>query len=533
MHRRTLALPAMAAAVATALAACQGGPVQGGGGDDRIVVGSTDDFTLTKESPAPFDPAAAYDIGSWSIMRNTFDTLLRLPRSGTEPEMSAAKKCQFTDRANEQYRCTLRSGLKFSNGRELTAADVKFSIERSLAIGWENGPKSLLSNIDHMEVTNESEIVFHLRTPDATFPYKLSTPAAAIVDSDTYPAKSLLKGHEIVGSGPYVLESFDPEAGKAVLDRNPHYEGQLEIENSGVEVRFFADSGEMEKALTAGDIDVMNRSMTPEQVTRLTGSMDDDIEVVESAGQEIRYLVFTTDAEPVRERAVRQAFAQLVDRQALVRDVYQRTAEPLYSLVPTGVLGHRNSFFNIYGAPSVDAARATLKKAGVKTPVQLELTYTTDHYGTVTAKEFQTLSKQLNSSGLFQTTVTGVPWSEFRPAAAQRDYAVYGMGWFPDFPDPDNYVAPFFGKDNFLNTPYQSKVIRDQVIPETRRTAQRSATSADFNRVQDIVAHDVPLLPLWQSKQYVAAGEDITGTEWALNSSSVLQLWELGRRSEG
>ena len=47
--------------------------------------------------------------------------------------------------------------------------------------------------------------------------------------------------------------------------------------------------------------------------------------------------------------------------------------------------------------------------------------------------------------------------------------------------------------------------------------------------IQDIVADDVPVLPLWQGKQYVAARDDITGVEWALNSSSTLQLWELGR----
>jgi peptide/nickel transport system substrate-binding protein len=52
---------------------------------------------------------------------------------------------------------------------------------------------------------------------------------------------------------------------------------------------------------------------------------------------------------------------------------------------------------------------------------------------------------------------------------------------------------------------------------------------ADFEEAQKIVANDVPLLPMWQGNQYLAARSDITGTEWALNASSTTQFWELGR----
>ncbi|MET8564125.1 peptide-binding protein, partial [Streptomyces flaveolus] len=59
------------------------------------------------------------------------------------------------------------------------------------------------------------------------------------------------------------------------------------------------------------------------------------------------------------------------------------------------------------------------------------------------------------------------------------------------------------------------------------------AASKSLNQIQDILAEDVPILPLWQGKQYVAARDDITGVAYALNSSSVLQLWELGRGVSG
>ncbi|MEV5239269.1 ABC transporter substrate-binding protein [Streptomyces cinnamoneus] len=528
MNRKTLVLPAVAGLLAPVLVACGGS--EGAGGGKAIVVGTTDRFEETTDAPAPFDPAAAYDIGAWNVLHSTFQTLLRLPRSGAAPVADAAEKCTFGDRNSEQFRCTLREGLKFSNGNALTAEDVKFSIDRARAINFENGPVSLLNNIDAVETPSPREVVFHLKSPDATFPQKIATPAAAIVDSESYDKKKLDAGFKTVGSGPYTLktEQKDGRVVKATFTRNPDYKGSVKLQNDKVEMRFFDDSTSMEKALKAGDIDIMNRAILPEQIDRLRSSADQGVRLIESPGQEISYLAFTTEDPSVKPKAVRQAMAQLIDRQALTRDNYNRTSEPLYSLVPTGITGHQNAFSNKYGEPSVDKARSILRGANITTAVPVTLTYTTDHYGQGTEKAFKTLQKQLNSSGLFNVKIQGVKWADFRPEAAKGKYAVYGMGWFPDFPDPDNYVAPFVGPDNFLGSTYRNSKIED-LIPQSRQTSQRDGAAKYFQQVQEIVADEVPVLPLWQGKQYVAVRSKITGAEWALNASSELQPWELGR----
>ncbi|WP_309049691.1 ABC transporter substrate-binding protein, partial [Streptomyces sp.] len=172
MNRKTLVMPAVAGLLAPLLAAC------GASEESRaIVVGTTDQFTATEDAPAPLDPAFAYDTGAWNILRQTVQTLLHVPRGGGEPVPEAARSCGFTDKASESYRCTLRPGLTFADGTPVTAEDVKYSVERVLKIKSDNGTAALLSNIDTVE-TKGDEIVFHLKTPDATFPYKLSTPVA-------------------------------------------------------------------------------------------------------------------------------------------------------------------------------------------------------------------------------------------------------------------------------------------------------------------------------------------------------------------
>ncbi|MEU3371973.1 ABC transporter substrate-binding protein [Streptomyces sp. NPDC006711] len=530
MNRKTLVLPAVVGLLAPVLAAC-GGSQSGGDGGKTIVVGTTDQFVATKDAPAPFDPAHAYETGIWNVMMQTTQSLVHVPRGGGLPVPDAASSCGFTDKENESYRCTLRTGLEFSDGTKVTATDVKYSIQRVMDIKDDNGPGGLLDNIDTMETKGDAEIVFHLKTPDATFPYKLATPAAGIVPKDKYEPKKLRSGFQIDGSGPYKMkaEVKNDQAVKVTFTKNPNYKGDVKFANDKVELRSFPTAEAMGTALDKGDIDLMARAMSPGQIQQMQVSPNKDVNLVEMPGLEIRYLAFNTDDPAVKNKAVRQAMAQSIDRGALVSKVYGQSAEPLYSLIPTSIAGHTNSFFNKYGEASKAKAAQILKAANISTPVKLTLNYTKDHYGSITAEEFKNLSEQLNATGLFSTTVQGTEWSKFRPAQKKGEYAVYGLGWFPDFPDPDNFVAPFFDKDNFLNTPYVSTDIRNTLIPESRVAADRNQASKSFEQIQDIVANDVPVIPLWQGKQYVAARTDITGTEWAIDSSSNLRLWELGR----
>ncbi|MDQ0579940.1 peptide/nickel transport system substrate-binding protein [Streptomyces rishiriensis] len=458
-------------------------------------------------------------------------TLMIQPKGEGEPVPEAAQSCGFTDTGNERYACKLRSGLKFANGDAVTAEDVKFSIERARTIKADSGVFALLSTIDTIETQGDNEVIFHLKTADATFPFKLSTPVAGIVNPDDYEKDKLRDGFSIDGSGPYTLkaETDGDEMTKAVFTKNPNYKGTLSVNNDQVDMVSYENADDMGTALEKGDIDLMTRTMSPEQIQKLSeASATGDIDLVELNGLEIRYLAFDTTDPAVKAKAVRQAMAQIINRSELVSEVYGSQAEPLYSLVPATLTGHSNSFFNTYGDPSVAKAKSLLADADVDAPVKLTLNYTTDHYGPATKQEFEVLQKQLNDSGLFDVTIKGTAWDAFVPAERKGEYAVYGMGWFPDFPDADNFVAPFLDKDNFLKSPYSNTDIIDDLIPASRREADRLSAAKSLTEIQDIVARDVPVLPLWQGKQYVAANNDVTGTAYVLNSSATLQLWELG-----
>jgi peptide/nickel transport system substrate-binding protein len=111
------------------------------------------------------------------------------------------------------------------------------------------------------------------------------------------------------------------------------------------------------------------------------------------------------------------------------------------------------------------------------------------------------------------------------------EYPVFGRGWFPDFPDPDNFIAPFVGKQNALGTPYPAPEITGVLLPRSRGESDRANVVSDFEQAQQILVNDARLLPLWQGKQYVAASDDISGAQQALDPSTIMLMWELYRKT--
>ncbi|MEU9357610.1 ABC transporter substrate-binding protein [Streptomyces sp. NPDC048301] len=492
--------------------------------DQKISVGTT-------SSPSTLDPAAAWD-GSWELMRNVFQTLVSFPTGSTSPDPDAAEECRFTDATSMAYRCRLRSGLTFSNGEKIDAEAVKYSIDRISKIKVKGGPAGLLGSLDRVETKGDDTVIFHLSKADATFPFILATPAMSLVAPGDYPADRVRDDGKVTGSGPYVLDSYEPGK-QAQLTRNPGYKGFAKRKNDAVTIHYFDDSARMVDALKKKEIDATYRGLTAEEVIGLEDNKKDNngLQVVESTGADIRFLVFNPKDPAAGKPAVRQAIAQLVDRDALVAKVYRGTAEPLYSMVPKGIAGHATSFFDTYGDPDVGKARAILSDAGITAPVKMTLWYTTDRYGSSTAPEFAELKRQLEASGLFRITLKSAPWKSFQDGFTKGQYPVFGRGWFPDFPDPDNFVAPFVGQESVTGMPYLNREITDELLPSSREESDRGAVSQQFKRAQEILVKDVRLLPLWQGKLYVASREDIGGGERALDPQTVMQMWELYRKT--
>ncbi|MFJ6544171.1 ABC transporter substrate-binding protein [Streptomyces sp. NPDC091385] len=490
---------------------------------NRVVMGMSDDVLAT-------DPASGYDPGSWLLFDNVFQSLLGFPKGGTEPEPELAKSCGFSDTRATVFKCELKDGLKFSNGDPLTSEDVKYSFDRMLKINDPGGPAVMFPSLGKVETPDEHTVVFRLTTPDATFPSKVASGAGSIVDHRQYPADRLRADHKAIGSGPYTLDSFDK--GRAVFSVNPHYKGTAEVKNAGVTLTFFhGNQTALKKALLGGSVDIAYRGLSArdiDDIDKQDGTKG--IDVVEGSSAEVQHLVFNMKNPVAGKLGVRKAMAYLIDRDALMRDVYKNTATPLYSIVPAGILGHNTAFFDTYGdRPSRAKAAQALRADGITGKVKLTLWSTPVRYGPATDAELKALADQLNASGLFDADVQSVAFDQYEKGIAAGKFGVYVKGWVPDYPDADNFTAPFFGKGNVLGNHYDNSRITRTLLPATAAQSDRAATDNSFAELQDIVARQIPVLPVWQGKQYAVVRDGVYGLEYCLDASTVFRFWELSK----
>ncbi|MDX3852269.1 ABC transporter substrate-binding protein [Streptomyces sp. AK02-01A] len=480
-----------------------------------ITVGTTDVVTS-------LDPAGAYDAGSWALFSNIYQSLMTFKPSTVTPVPDAARQCGFVGSELRTYRCEVRDDLTFANGHKVTGEDVKYSFDRVLAINADVGPGPLFSTLKSVAADGQT-VTFHLGSRDATFPLKLATGAGSIVDHTAYPADRLRTDGAADGSGPYLLKKYSPDS-SARLEPSPAYRGAIADTGGPVEIRYFQKPEELAAAWDDRTVDVTHRQLPPSVVAGVDIAAE-DIRVTEADSAEIRNLVFNLrDGSPMADEAVRKAVAAIVDRPKIVSGVYRSTVEPLYSLIPQGITAHSTPFFDAYPDPDSGRAAKLLADAGVRTPVSFTLGHAR---GGSAAPEAAELRRQLEATGLFKVKIVEKEWKAFQKANAAGQFGAYTIGWLPDFPDPDNFVQPLIGRNSTLHNGYASDRV-DQLIQATQQYGDRARASQDFRALQREVARDVPVLPLWQKKDYVLSREDVTGSQYLSDGTGIWRLWELG-----
>ncbi|MFJ1973307.1 ABC transporter substrate-binding protein [Streptomyces sp. NPDC087903] len=486
-----------------------------GDSDKTIQVGTTDAVTS-------LDPAAAYDAGSWALFSNVFQSLLTYEPGGASPVPDAAASCGFVGHDLLTYRCTLREGLTFPSGRSMTAEDVKYSFDRVKKIKSDVGPSSLLDTLASVSADG-LKVTFQLSSPDATFPFKVATGAGSIVDRTKYPADGPRTDNGVDGTGPYELTAYTKNK-KARLTPNGNYKGAVKDTGRPVDLLYYADANKLNSAWKAKRVDVATRQLPPQVLAGLNAS-DPGRRVSESDSAETRNLYLNTrTGSPLHETKVRQAMAWLVDREQLAAQVYDGTVDPLYSLIPTGITGHTTSFFDAYPKPDTEKAKQLLTEAGVTLPVRFTYGYGAGRGAA--AAEAAELKRQLEAGGLFKVTVKGYEWSDFQKRWATGKLDAYAVGWVADYPDADTFGAPLVGTDGTMNTGYSSSLV-DHLIQSGREYADRGEATEDFRELQQAVAADVPVIPLWQAKEYVVGSEDVGGGQYLSDGTGVFRLWRL------
>jgi peptide/nickel transport system substrate-binding protein len=507
-----------------------------------IIIGTTDKV-------ASLDPADGYAVRDWELIKNTGEGLLRFKPGTTELEPALATGMPVVSEDGLTYTLTLRDGIKFGDGTDLTATMYAEELNRLLTIGPDcpNGVASALATPYLASITapDDKTIVFTLKAPTGYFAQLLATAPYVPASPKLFPADQcvLFPPAPVFGVGPWIITQYT-QGEQWVLEPNPYYNGVLKPQVDQIIVKDFADPQTLSLAVQNGEVDVAWRYLGPEIIGQLKGVSGVSVNTV--PGGSIRYLIINHAIKPMDDPNVYKALASAIDRNQIADTVYGGQVSPLYSMVPPGFIGAAESFDTMYASPDLDKAKEYLAASGYteSNPLTLELWYPPEHYGAETAAWMELIKQQFEATGAVKVDLKAQEWSTYVTAlTGGESYPAGVLGWFFDYPDSSNYLDPFVYNDGEgTNVSPRAegtdfgKPINDQAqkLVDLLAQADKSSDQAEradlYAQAQEIYADLVVTLPLFFNAEYITYRPNIQGSSdnalpETLNIGPAIEFW--------
>lgn len=455
-----------------------------------VIIGTTDQINS-------LDFADAYSVHDWELFRNVNAGLMGFEPGTAEVVPQVAADWPEVSEDGLTWTFTIEEGWFFPDGTELVAGDFVRGIERAMTLEGEVTPL-VAPYIESVEAPDDRTLVITTTSEYGYFPQVVTGTAYMPVEEGQYPDDALEEfPEEVYGVGPYHITQYTVNE-QVVMEANPSYAQELPAgAPERVIIRYFQDPTQMGLAVENGEIDIAWRTLGPIEAARL-GEVE-GLTLVNTGGGGIRFLVPNHTMDPFTDANVRQALALLIDRDEIIDRAVQGRNDPLYSMVPPGFLGANEAFIDQYDSPDIEAAEELLTASGYSedSPLEFDLWYPPEHYGTHAAQIFQVLEEQFEATPLIQVNLQSQEWSTYVSALTGGEYPIGYLGWFFDYPDPSNYIEPFAqsAAAPFIGTNYASEEM-DALLAEGAAETDEEARAGIYEAIQDLYATDVVTIPL-------------------------------------
>jgi peptide/nickel transport system substrate-binding protein len=477
---------------------------------DTLVMGTTDRIT-------ELSPENSYDYWTWHVFQQVAEGLVTFPPGSTVVGPRLAESWTVSP-DGKVYTFRLRSGVLFTDMTPFDADAVKWSLERALRLNGPEGGVGLIMNIQKVEALDARTVRITLKEADATFLARMTDPIAPamIFSPKSTPANEFARGR-FAGTGPYMLTQYVPDQ-RTVYEAFRSYWGPQPRSRRVITV-FFADESSLTAAVESGQVDVGFRSFNPETLRRLR--TNPNLQVLQGPSLSVRYIVFNVRAKPFDNPKVRQAIAYAVDRERIARDVFGGINTPLYSMVPPGLWSHVPAF----PRRNLDRARALLREAGYSAANKLRITLwlTPVRYGATEPDAGAVVKRAIEETGLAQVEIKTQEWATYTKSMSAGEFGMFFLGWFPDFVDPDNFLAPWLTESpeslgTFLNkatsaADQQTYRRFTQLLTDAKKTTDRQVRTQLYQQAQRLLAETAILVPLWSNnvQAFAVAQKNVRG----------------------
>ena len=483
-------------------------------------------ITVTyKDDVATLDPAIGYDWQNWSMIKSLFDGMMDYVPGTTTLRPGLAESYALSE-DGLTYTFRLRPGVKFHNGREMTAEDVKYSLDRvtnpatqspgagffgSIA-GYDAAGDAGLSGV---KVIDPLTVEITLSRPDATFLHVMALNFASVVPKEAVDAAGDDFGKQPVGTGAYKLAEW-------TLGQRLVFEKNADYWRAGVP---YLDSVVFEVGqepvvallrLQNGEVDVPGAGIPPAKFQEVMADPAQAERVVVGGQLHTGYITLNVTTPPFDKVEVRKAVNMAINKDRIVQIINGR-AVPATQPLPPSMPGYTAGYAGY--AYDVEGAKALLAEAGVADGFETDLyvmnTDPNPRIAQAIQQDLAAIGIKANIQSLAQANVIEAGGAGTAPMIWSG-----GMAWIADFPDPSNFYGPILGCagaveggwnwSKFCDAALDAKATEADSMADPAKVADRMALWSD---VYMGVMEQAPWVPVFNEERYTMKSPRMGGED--------------------
>ena len=478
---------------------------------------------------ATLDPAIGYDWQNWSMIKSLFDGLMDYKPGTTELVPDLAESYEISPDGTV-FTFKLRHGVKFHNGREMVAEDVKYSIERAVnpatqgpgggffasIAGFDDFVGGKAEHLTGIEVVNEHEVRFKLSRPDATFLHVMAINFSHVVPKEAVEQWGADFGKHPVGTGAYKLKEWTLGQ-RLVFERNPDYYKPNTPHLDEIVFEIGLDPLTALLRFEQGDVDILGDGVPPAKFLEVKGNAEYADNLVEGGQLHTGYVAINTRMKPFDDVKLRQAVNMAINKDRIVRIINNR-AVPANQPLPPAMPGYASDYTGYAYDP--EKAKALIAEAGHSGGISTVLYATNVDPNPRIA---QAIQQDLAAVGITAELQTLDPANVIAAGGDEAGAAMIwsgGMAWIADFPDPSNFYGPILGCGGAVPGGWNWAWYCNETLEENARMAdamtdpaQQGERLAAWRAIFLQIMDDAPWAPVFNEQRFTLKSDRLGGED--------------------
>lgn len=496
-------------------------------------------YLRLNNNPTTLDPAHIVDVMGGIISAKIFNGLVRF---GEDLSIKSDIAESWTVSKNHRkYRFRLKRGVLFSNGREVTAGDFKYSFERVLnpktkspntwVLSKIKGAKEFIDGksekVEGIKIIDDFTLELTLREPFAPFLGLLAMTAAYVVPKEDVEKWGEDFGMHVSGTGPFILEEWRHGRDLKLKAREDYFEGKPKIK--GIVYRIIPEDLTAVAEFEAGNLDAIG--IPSAEFRHYTKSPKWKDKVVSYTGMNTYYLGMNCEKPPLSNLLLRQAISYAIDREKILKTVYEGRGvlakgpipplllpthipfannPPIPPLEKGGEGGFEKGRGNIGYTYDPEKAKEILRKAGYPEGFSIKIYITADQE---VLDVVEAIQHYLGKVGI-NAKITQLEWSAYKEALNRGEPDAFWISWWADYPDPENFLFPLFHSSNWgpggNRTRFKDDEV-DRIIEQAQREMNPENRYRLYEKAERRIIELAPWVFFWHRVDYAVHQEWVKG----------------------